>query len=226
MRPITNARRHALLTWPAVLAGLLLSFNVPAQKVDSLAMPSGADYERLRLLKEGRMTKVYVDMLRVDESKDGQHFPPEMAKLVDITPAGLTRLFTDTILKSRRFEVYDLRSTVTAEQTDIVIDAQIIAATQEFKPLEAGMQAAFTSVLLSVQMKDMYSGKYLFGTAVLVEGKTGLVSGDRTVLAPGERPDDPSARAPRARLPARTAPRLRPRRPAHRIHPAAAGDHP
>ena len=186
----------------ALMSLLVASSAAQAQKVEtvaSLAMPSGADYGRLRLLKEGRMTKVYVDMLRIDDSTHNaevkQHFPPEMARLVDITPAGLTRLFTDTILKSRRFEVYDLRSTVTAEQADIVIDAMIIAATQEFKPLEGGMQAAYTSVLLSVQMKDMYTGKYLFGTAVQVEGKTGLVSGDRSVLMPGERPTDPAIRS-------------------------------
>ncbi|MBV8503135.1 MAG: hypothetical protein JO006_15640 [Paucibacter sp.] len=186
------------LRW-MLLAALLLAFDAMAQaKVDtvqSLAMPSGADYGRLRLLKEGRMTKVYVDMLRFDDSAGSKpHFPAEMARLVDISPSGLTRLFTDTILKSRRFEVYDLRSTVTAEHADIVIDAQIISATQEFKPLEGGMQAAFTGVLLSVQMKDVYTGKYLFGTAVQVEGKTGLVSGDRTVLAPGESPGDPAIR--------------------------------
>ncbi len=183
-----------------LLTGLLLAGLAPgafAQKVEtvaSLSMPSGADYGRLRLLKEGRMTKIYVDMLRFDDSSTKQHFPAEMAKLVDISPSGLTRLFTDTILKSRRFEVYDLRSTVTAEHADIVVDAQIIAATQDFKPLEGGMQAAYTGVLLSVQMKDMYTGKYLFGTAVQVEGKTGLVSGDRTVLAPGEKPSDPAIR--------------------------------
>ena len=184
------------LPW-ILLAGVLLWGPASAQKVEtvsSLTMPSGADYGRLRLLKEGRMTKIYVDMLRFDYSGSKQHFPAEMAKLVDISPSGLTRLFTDTILKSRRFEVYDLRSTVTAEHADIVVDAQIIAATQDFKPLEGGMQAAYTGVLLSVQMKDMYTGKYLFGTAVQVECKTGLVSGDRTVLAPGEKPTDPAIR--------------------------------
>lgn len=185
-----------------IFAALLLAAGLlPAaqaqkpQTVASLTMPSGADYGRLRLLREGRMTKVYVDMLRIDDAEAKQHFPPEMARLVDITPSGLTRLFTDTILKSRRFEVFDLRSTVTADQADVVIDAQIIAATQDFRPLEGGMQAAYTSVLLSVQMKDMYTGKYLFGTAVQVEGKTGLVSGDRTVLAPGQNPRDPAMRA-------------------------------
>lgn len=169
-----------------------------AQKVEvvsSLVMPPSADYGRLNKLRtEGRMTKVYVDMLRTADGADKAHFPPEMAQLVDITPLGLTRLFTDTILKSRRFEVYDLRSTVTAEQADVMIDAQIIAANQEFKPLEGGVQAAHTSVLLSVQMKDIYTGKYLLGTAVQVEGKTGLVSGDRAVLMPGESPSDPAIR--------------------------------
>jgi len=185
-------RRWILLTGLLMLAGLASAQKV--ETVASLSMPSGADYGRLRLLKEGRMTKIYVDMLRFDDSSSKQHFPAEMARLVDISPSGLTRLFTDTILKSRRFEVYDLRSTVTAEHADIVVDAQIIAATQDFKPLEGGMQAAYTGVLLSVQMKDMYTGKYLFGTAVQVEGKTGLVSGDRTVLAPGEKPSDPAIR--------------------------------
>lgn len=178
--------------------GLALQTCATAQKVEtvaSLAMPPSADYARLTKLRtEGRMTKVYVDMLRSAEGQDKSHFPPEMAQLVDITPLGLTRLFTDTILKSRRFEVYDLRSTVTAEQADVVIDAQIIAANQDFRPLEGGVQAAHTSVLLSVQMKDMYTGKHLMGTAVQVEGKTGLVSGDRTVLLPGDKATDPAIR--------------------------------
>lgn len=179
-------------------AGLLLQACAVAQKVEivpSLPMPPSADYARLNKLRtEGRMPKVYVDMLRTGDGQDKAHFPAEMAQLVDITPLGLTRLFTDTILKSRRFEVYDLRSTVTADQSDVVIDAQIIAANQDFKPLEGGVQAAQTSVLLSVQMKDIYTGKYLLGTAVQVEGKTGLVSGDRTVLMPGESVSDPAIR--------------------------------
>lgn len=193
MKPLL---RKALLG--LALAPCLMSCATAQPKVEvvsSLTMPSGVDYGRLLKLKtEGRLTKVYVDMLRFGEGSDKAPFPAEMAQLVDITPSGLTRLFTDTILKSRRFEVYDLRSTVTAEQTDVVIDAQIIAANQEFKPLEGGVQAAYTSVLLSVQMKDMYTGKYLLGTAVQVEGKTGLVSGDRTVMMPGERPADPAIR--------------------------------
>lgn len=187
------------ITHLAVLAlGLGLQGAASAQKVEtvaSLVMPPSADYARLSKLRtEGRMTKVYVDMLRAGEGPDKSHFPTEMAQLVDITPLGLTRLFSDTILKSRRFEVYDLRSTVTAEQADVVIDAQIIAAYQDFKPLEGGVQAAHTSVLLSVQAKNMYTGKDMFGTAVQVEGKTGLVSGDRTVLMPGERTSDPAIR--------------------------------
>ncbi|HEY4080092.1 MAG TPA: hypothetical protein VGM81_05300 [Burkholderiaceae bacterium] len=165
-----------------------------AQSSGSVAMPNGVDFGRVRLLDQGRMTKVYVDMLRIDDSKESRMFPAEMSKLVDITPAGLTRLFTDTILRSRRFEVYDLRSTVTAEHADIVVDAQIISATQEFRPLEGGLQAAYTSVLLSVQMKDMYTGKYLFGTAVQVEGRNGLVNGERAVLQPGENPEAPLVR--------------------------------
>lgn len=187
-------KRIATLATFAIAAAIAaLGTSALAQSTAALAMPSGADLGRTRLLDQGRMTKVYVDMLRIDgDSK--QMFPAEMARLVDITPAGLTRLFTDTILKSRRFEVYDLRSTVTAEHADIVVDAQIIAATQEFRPLEGGLQAADTRVLLSVQMKDMYTGKFLLGTAVQVEGRNGLVSGERAVLQPGERADAPLVR--------------------------------
>lgn len=201
MNPFVKGSRKQC---PGLTAGLLLlaclafaaSSSSPAQSSGpSLSMPPGADFGRVRQLDQGRMTRVYVEVLRVDEVPGNKSmFPAEMAKRIDISASGLTRLFTDTILKSRRFEVFDLRSNVTAEQTDIVIDAQIIAATQEFKPLEGGLVAADTRVLLSVQMKDMQSGKYLLGTAVQVEGRNGMVNGERAVLMPGESPDDPDVR--------------------------------
>jgi hypothetical protein len=41
-------------------------------------------------------------------------------------------------------------------------------------------------VRLSLQLKDRYSGKLLFPTAVEVVGQTGRTTGDRAVIAPGE----------------------------------------
>lgn len=179
------------------IAALLLAGckTAPVKDVDSkdpikqtqgpIRVPSGIDAARLVKLEKGEMPRVFLQLLRIDDNPQNRLlFPRQMAASMDMTPSQLTRLFTDTILKSRRFEVFDVRSSVTAETSDYVIDSQIVAATQEIKNIEGGLRVVETRINLSVQMKNVYTGDFVFPTAVAVEGITGVTSGDRAVLQP------------------------------------------
>lgn len=171
--------------------------NLPAGSIEVspgvLKMPSGVDLPRLQRMDTGEATKVYVEMLRFSDDGKAQ-FPADMQSMVDLSPSGMTRLFTDTILLSRRFEVFDLRSTVVAKDTNYVVDAQIIEASQVLRPLEGGMRFATTHVTLSVQMKDVSTNAQILPTAVLVDGRTGNTSGDRVTLGSREDMNSPDIR--------------------------------
>jgi hypothetical protein len=170
--------------------------NAPtATKVSegAIRVPAGVDLDRARLLEQARRIKVYAEMVGIgDPSNEKLLFPPAVAQAVGVTPRQMQRRFSDTLARSRRFEIFDSSSTVTAEATDIVVDGMVTATTQEIVPIEGGVRVSMTRVRLSLQMKDRYSGKQLFPAAVEVVGQTGRVSGDRVVLQPGEREDDPA----------------------------------
>jgi hypothetical protein len=160
---------------------------VSLQSQGPIRMPSGVDPGRVLKLDKGEMQKVFLQQLRIDDSPANRLlFPRQMATAMDMTQMQLTRLFTDTILQSRRFEVFDIRSTVTAEQSDYVIDAQIVSASQDVRSIEGGLRVLETRVNLSVQMRNVYSGDFVFPTAVAVEGITGMTTGDRALLQPRE----------------------------------------
>ncbi len=159
----------------------------------AIRMPSGVDLDRVRLLDQGRMTKVYAEMVGIgDPANEKLLFPPAVAQAVGVTTRQMQRRFSDTLARSRRFEIYDASSTVTAEASDIVIDGMVTGTTQELMPIEGGVRVSVTRVRLSLQMKDRYSGRNLFPAAVEVLGQTGRATGDRVVLQPNEREDDPA----------------------------------
>lgn len=155
----------------------------------AIRMPAGVDYARARLIAENRRVKIYAELLGIGEpGNEKLLFPPRVAQDIGVTPTQLRRRFLDTVARSRRFELYDSTSTVTADASDIVIDGMVTGTTQEIVPIEGGARVAVTRVRLSLQMKDRYSGKLLFAAPVEVVGQTGRVTGDRTVIAPGETP--------------------------------------
>jgi hypothetical protein len=155
-------------------------------------MPAGVDYSRARLIAENRRVKLYTELVGVgDPSNEKLLFPAKVAQDIGVTAVQMRRRFIDTVSRSRRFEIYDNTSTVTAEASDIVIDGQFTGTTQDIQTIEGGVRVAVTRVRLSLQMKDRYSGKLLFPAAVEVVGQTGRTTGDRAVLAPNENLQSP-----------------------------------
>ena len=158
----------------------------------AIKMPAGVDYSRARLIAENRRIKLYAELVGVgDPANEKLLFPAKVAQDIGVSPVQMRRRFLDTVAKSRRFELYDSSSTVTAEASDIVIDGMFTGTTQDIQALEGGVRVAVTRVRLSLQMKDRYSGKLLFPAPVEVVGQTGRTTGDRTVIGPRETVDNP-----------------------------------
>ena len=158
----------------------------------AIKMPAGVDYSRARLIAENRRIKLYAELVGMgDPANEKLLFPVRVAQDIGLSPVQMRRRFLDTVAKSRRFELYDSASTVTAEASDIVIDGMFTGTTQDIQSLEGGVRVAVTRVRLSLQMKDRYSGKLLFPAPVEVVGQTGRTTGDRTVIGPRETVDSP-----------------------------------
>jgi hypothetical protein len=157
-----------------------------------LRMPSGADLRAARLIEQGRRVKIYAELLGIDDPADKKLLVrAEAARALNITNAQMRRRFVDTVSRSRRFEVYDSSTSVTADQSDLVIDGMVTQATQELLPIEGGVRVSVTRVRLSVQAKHRYDGTPLFAAPVEVVGQTGGSTGDRARILPGESTDLP-----------------------------------
>lgn len=160
-------------------------------------MPSGVNIDRIKLLDEGQHYKVYTAIEDTDEREGKKSMlPPGMAPYVDMSPSSMNRLFSDIILGSKRFKVFDMRPNVTAEHSDVLITAKVIDADQILKTgvLEGGRRVSESRVKLSVQVKNMYTGENLLPSDAFVEGKTGMVSGDRVVVTSAEDPNSADVR--------------------------------
>lgn len=153
-----------------------------------IRMPSGVDFKTVRLVEQGRRQKVYAEVLGIDNAQDKTLLVRrDVAEKLNITNTQMRRRFMDTVSRSRRFEVYDSSTSVTAEQSDLVVDAMVTQVTQEVRQIEGGVRVSVTRVRLSVQGKHRYDGTPLFVAPVEVVGQTGATTGDRVVIAPGER---------------------------------------
>lgn len=160
--------------------------------VGAVRMPQGVDLDRLRLLDQARMTKVYLEMVGVgDASNEKLLFPASIASSIGVTPRQMNRLFMDTVGAARRFEIYDSSSTVTQEQSDYYLDCMVTSTMQDIVALEGGLRKARTSVRMSVQLKNRYTGKLLFPAPVAITGQTGNVSGSGVLLGARESESSP-----------------------------------
>jgi hypothetical protein len=158
----------------------------------AIAMPSGVDRGAAELIEQGRRFSIYVELLGIDDPKDKKLlFPQAMASRLGITNTQMRRRFMDAVMTSRRFEVYDNTSSVTSDKSDYVVDGMVTQVTQEIVPIEGGMRVARTRVELSLQGKQRYDGDPMFVGGMVVTGQTGTSSGDRVVLAPSDRLDNP-----------------------------------
>lgn len=157
----------------------------PCAPAATLAVPDGIQPMRLKLLDEGEHFKVYTAV----EGSVGDR--------VDANPAGLNRLFADAILRTRRFNVFDMRAGVTADHSAVRITAKVVDAGQLLRPeplLEKGTRVSESWVKLAVQVKNMDTGENLLDSELLVENRTGDANGRRAVVMAHEDVQSPELR--------------------------------
>lgn len=160
-------------------------------------MPSNADRTQSKLVEQGRKAKIYTRVRGMgDPSNEKLLFPAQVAAAIGVTPVQVQRRFLDTISKTRRYEVYDNTTSVTAEQSDFVVDAIFTGTTQELRRIEGGVRVAVTRVRLSARLESLYDqdrnkieSGVLFETEVV--GETGNTTGDRVVLAASDNENSP-----------------------------------
>lgn len=159
----------------------------------AIVLPAGANYRLVQLAEKGVKPKLYTQVRGMgDPSNEKLLFRADVAAAIGVSPVQVQRRFMDTIGKTRRYEVYDSSTSVTAEASDFVVDAQFVGSSQQVRQLEGGVRVAVTRVQLNANLIDRYSGKPVWDAPIEAVGQTGLSSSDRMVLQPGERETDPA----------------------------------
>ena len=157
-----------------------------------IQLPSGASYRMAQLAERGEKPKVYAQVRGMgDPSNEKLLLRADVAAAMNVTAVQIQRRFNDTIGKTRRYEVYDLVASPTAEASDYVVDAQFVSSNQELRPLEGGVRVAVTRVQINAKLVHRYSGEPVWDAPVEALGVTGLSSSDRITVMPGERLTDP-----------------------------------
>jgi len=151
------------LLWPVVCLPFLFAATVACAE-EEIRMPGGVDYSRLKNLEQGRhqKMKVYVNMVGIGEKSDLNLLIPAHAGKSVGTHSQMNRRFMDAIKSTERFEVFDDSASGMRDQSDIVVDGMVVAATQDLEDYSA-FRKSVTTVRLSLQVKDTLSGKVLRG---------------------------------------------------------------
>ncbi|RZS57124.1 hypothetical protein [Sphaerotilus mobilis] len=186
-----------ILMVPAVLLALAGCQNKPIvdpnakpeirETRGAILMPAGASYRLVQLAEKGIKPRIYTQVRGMgDPSNEKLLFRADVAAAIGVTATQIQRRFMDTVGKTKRYEVYDTSTSVTAEASDFVVDAQFVGSSQELRTLEGGLRVAVTRVQLNANLIDRYSGRPVWAAPVEAVGVTGLSSSDRMVVQPGE----------------------------------------
>lgn len=159
----------------------------------SILMPAGANHRLVLLAEKGAKPKIYTQVRGMgDPTNEKLLFRADVAAAIGVSPVQIQRRFMDTVGKTKRYEVYDSSTSVTAEASDFVVDAQFVGSSQELRRLEGGVRVAVTRVQVNANLINRYDGKPVWDAPVEAVGTTGLSSSDRMALQPGENEADPA----------------------------------
>lgn len=160
---------------------------------DAIQMPSGFNTRLMDIIDEGRRVKIYTQMNHIGNPQNDQLlFPASVARQIGVTNTQMNRRFMDLLLRTRRFEVMDDGTTVVRDgafqswgndEVDIVVDCLVTDARQEVINIRPYRKVR-TQVKISVQMKDVLTGKILFDGDAAVDGVWGDVQGEGTMIPP------------------------------------------
>lgn len=159
----------------------------------AIVMPAGTSYRLVQLAEKGAKPKIYARLRGMgDPSNEKLLFRADVAAKIGVTAPQIQRRFLDTIGKTKRYEVYDNIASVTMEASNYVVDAQVVSSNQELRRLEGGVRVAVTRVQINAMLRHRYDDTPVWDAAIEAVGVTGMSSGDRVVLQPGDRDNDPA----------------------------------
>lgn len=163
------------------------------ETVGEIVMPARFNVSLLQKTEKGEKPKLYTQVRGMgDASNEKLLFPKQVAETIGITPVQVQRRFMDTIGKTKRYEVYDSSTSVTAEASDYVVDAQFVSSTQELRQLEGGVRVTVSQVQINANLINRYTGKPVWDAPVEAVGRTGGSSSDRISLQRNENLNDPA----------------------------------
>jgi hypothetical protein len=167
------------------------------ETVGAIIMPAGTSYRLVELAAAGVKPKIYAEVSGTGEPGNQKLlFPAHAAASLGLTAEQIQRRFRDTIGKTRRYEVYTSGTSVVADKSDYVVDAQFVSATQELRTQPGGVRFPFTQVQINAILKHRYDdhnaadksrAEYaVWDAPVEAVGSSGATTGDRITLLPGE----------------------------------------
>lgn len=160
-----------------LLAGLVAP--VCAQEVQAIKIPSGVDPFRLKLLKKAEKLKVYVNMVGIGDAQNGKILFPRAKGEAVGTHQQMNARFESAVKNTERFEAFSDTSGGVRDQSDLVIEGMVVAATQNIEDYEA-IKKSVTTVRLDIKIKDTSSGRIL--KARTLTGVYGDQIGEGTVV--------------------------------------------
>jgi len=165
-----------------------LNAKAEIQKTEGgVRMPAGADYGRIVAAEKGAKTIIYTQLMGMgDANNEKLLFPPAVAKSIGVTPLQVQTRFMDTIGVTKRYDVRNVDRSVTADQSDYLVEAMFVGTTQELRRIEGGVRVAVTQVRLRANLVNRYTGAPVWDAPIVVVGETGGSTGDRVTLAPNE----------------------------------------
>jgi hypothetical protein len=158
---------------------LAMSASTWAQDAKELKIPSGVDPFRLKLLKKAQKLKVYVNMVGIGDAKDEKMLFPHAKSEAVGTHRQLNARFESAVKDTERFDAFSDTSGGVRDQSDLVVEGMVVAATQNIEDYEA-IKKAVTTVRLDIKIKDTSSGRII--KARTLTGVYGDQKGEGTVI--------------------------------------------
>ena len=164
------------------IAALMLGLTSTAMSADDgkeIKIPSGVDPFRLKLLKKAEKLKVYVNMVGIGDASDAKLLFPRGKSDAVGTHQQMNARFESAVKATERFDAFSDTSGGVRDQSDLVVEGMIVAATQNIEDYEA-IKKAVTTVRLDIKIRDTSTGRIL--KARTLTGVYGDQTGEGTVI--------------------------------------------
>ena len=176
---------HGKGTFKAILCGALVASTLGlslAQAAERLAVPSGIDFRRLKMIEKGeKRLKVYVEMIGIsDRGEDVKLLINKRAGDSVGTADQMRDKFSNAISKTERFIVLtDKIKDIRDDDDAILVQGRIVTAMQDVEDWTAAKKA-ITTVKLSLNVINPTTSQKEFARTIM--GIYGTEPGEGTIV--------------------------------------------